>query len=395
MKRTKLISVIIVLVLVFTMSIGLVYADAPDEFSTITAEKNFYYSDKEMVLVGNFADYQSVDLNRQLKDGKAVYVYDISGTLYDFYQEQELKDTYALVYYYGADGVLNRNEYNLGFNEPKTDAELLSRIQRYLKNVKDTMKTKKQLGGLVVQSGDGSAYTRVLYDIISYEREPYGYIVMTNQLYRAVIDEVYFYRVENMFQFVPGFVASKYDSNYESKWQNEGASIEIEGVKVTDDYTGETSAVPNSLDYWPKHAPNYRTITSGYKTTMTIGNTSSLGGSIGEDGFGLTVDSKLSSTHGLEYFYQETYTGTNPTMSAQYLPSAKGTSWAYYDFTNISRQQTLVVYPGALFETMIPSSYEKDGIGLIRISFHLDLKDYGWGWEYSTPEFQKILVMWR
>ncbi len=32
MKKTKFISVVIVLMLVLTMSIGIVYADAPDEF---------------------------------------------------------------------------------------------------------------------------------------------------------------------------------------------------------------------------------------------------------------------------------------------------------------------------------------------------------------------------
>lgn len=82
-------------------------------FSTITAEENFYYSDEELVVAGNLADYESLDLNKQLENGKTVYVYDVNGTLYDFYQEQELNGTYALVYYYGTDGVLNRRTLNL------------------------------------------------------------------------------------------------------------------------------------------------------------------------------------------------------------------------------------------------------------------------------------------
>ena len=172
-----------------------------------------------------------------------------------------------------------------------------------------------------------------------------------------------------MFQFTPGCVAGQFDSNYRTDRYNGDAKIKLDGVRHYEyGYGTWASAVPNALDYWPKNAPDYRTITSGYKITLTIGNTSSAGGSGGEDGFEVSVDSKLNSSLKLEYYYQETYTESNPRMSSQFLPNTTGGSWLYTNFSEPASTKTFTSYPGLLFETIVPSSYPGRIIGDVEVT---------------------------
>jgi len=329
-----------------------------------------------MIIAGNVTNAR-FNFNEQLESGKAIYIYGTSGTLYDFYMEQELQDVYALVYFYGSDGVLKRNTLNLNFEKTEVDkVYLLNKIKDYFRNIANLIVQSNEFNGLVINvDSEGSAYTRILDNASTAEFPPYGYIVINYQLYRALVDDVYFYRMETMFQFTPGYIASQFDNQYDVRYKKGEASISLEGshIMIQQYHSGS----PKALDYWPKNAPDYRTITSSFNLNLTIGRTQRA--SINsQNGYGVSVDSTLSSTLGLGYSYQETYTQATPVMSSQFLPYNTGGSWFYNNFDrNTSALRTFTSYPGMLFEITIPSNYPYYQIGGIQIEAKYKLWRFG------------------
>ena len=145
----------------------------------------------------------------------------------------------------------------------------------------------------------------------------------------------------------------------------------------------------------PKNETRYRTITSGFNTSVTLRNTQSTTASGSEDGFGLSVGSEFSSSTTLGYFYSETWEEAYPTNNSQWLSQSEGAGWEYTNYPH-NPDLSVTVYPGILVETIPATPYAMRYNGQYHMNYNFVTKDYGWFGivlNTETQSFEKIIYL--
>lgn len=368
MKCAKVVSSVVVLILVCMLSLGVAYAQSADD-SAFYWEENAYYADEEIFLEGDLYYSLGFDFQGQLDVGNKIFIYNTRGALYDFYMDRELENTYALVYYFGSDGILNRKTLKLNSNN-KSTAYVKDKIGEFFKDVKNSLQAA-QVDGWAIKTDVESDYVLVLKNTTVSEHAPHGYMTVDYNVYRAVSDDAYFYKVETGFRFVPGSKAFLIDRNYNPRRYNGEMAITLKGNPNTEQ--SSDALVPK--DYWPKHD-----IPSGAETNW-YGLKDD--GKIEEDGL---VQSSLGTWFGLllPYYYQDSYTVSTSLMSAQFLPNLIGASWVCFDFSGLATSEDYNINTGIIFERVITDNAALGDIeinakytvwGLFGIRYRMDFNE--------------------
>ena len=354
---------------------------------------NFLYETKDLFITNNIKDVN--DIYEQIQSGKFVFNYDSNGNVYNYLYNEQLDNTYALAYYLDSEGVLNFCTLTYSESSNRPNGKLTNKdIKDYYyqkandyfeEKAKDVEEATQGIQAIGLNSTDEFNIPKISYDNTIIHSNKYGYIIIKSLLFRKQVENFYLYRVESRVQLTSGDAAVEtgYNSSYNSY------SALIKGVlekNVVYGYGTWYSNQPQLVDYFPMNAPRYRTITSGINLSLTLGRTTEVGASGGDNGFGISGSAKLESSIGLSYFYQSSETFDIPRMNAMELSLEEGAGWEYTNFSN-SPDTSVTVFPGMLIEVeKAPYQAAVDGKYIFTVDFKVRALRYSFwlGWYIDT-----------
>ena len=354
---------------------------------------NFLYETKDLFITNNIKDVN--DIYEQIQSGKFVFNYDSNGNVYNYLYNEQLDNTYALAYYLDSEGVLNFCTLTYSESSNRPNGKLTNKdIKDYYyqkandyfeEKAKDVEEATQGIQAIGLNSTDEFNIPKISYDNTIIHSNKYGYIIIKSLLFRKQVENFYLYRVESRVQLTSGDAAVEtgYNSSYNSY------SALIKGVlekNVVYGYGTWYSNQPQLVDYFPMNAPRYRTITSGINLSLTLGRTTEVGASGGDNGFGISGSAKLESSIGLSYFYQSSETFQIPRMNAMELSLEEGAGWEYTNFSN-SPDTSVTVFPGMLIEVeKAPYQAAVDGKYIFTVDFKVRALRYSFwlGWYIDT-----------
>jgi hypothetical protein len=340
-------------------------------------KSNFLFETKDLFITNNIEDVN--DIYEQIQSGKFVFNYDKDGNVYNYLYNDQLDNVYAISYYLDNDGLLNICTLTYSEDTNRSDGKLKENDIKdyYYKKANDYFLEKENneltagIQAVVLNSTDDFTVPKASYEKTVIHSNKYGYIIMKSLLFRKQIENFFLYRVESRVQLTSGDAAVEtgYNSNYKSK------KALITGIlekNVVYGYGTWYSNQPQLVDYFPMNAPRYRTITSGINLSLTLGRTTEVGVSGGDNGFGISGSAKLESSVGISYFYQSSETFEIPRMNAMELSQEEGAAWEYTDFSK-DPDTSVTVYPGMLIEVIkAPYQASVDGKYTFTVDFKVD-----------------------
>ena len=394
------------LIVLFTMN-GVISTKAAPKVKFSDVE-NYLEITENLIIAGNVTDeviYQELDDYLASETEKMIVIYDFNGHIKDIMFDVYSEDAFAFLYYRNAHGTLISKEIRgTDLNETSKNLNLKKFFKKYYKDytkekeekIKQATSNKDinltQVFSTTSETCDFSIPKYIVSVTDIYEK--YSYIVADSHVYRCTVNGIYIFRIENQVQYTSG--AAAVESFYNNEYQGYSSSLVGSLEKhVVNGYGTWYSAQPLGTDYWPKNETQYRTITSGFNTSLTLGNTQSTSASASENGFGLSVGSEFSSSLSIGFFYSETWKEEQPTNNSQWLSSSEGAGWGYTNFPN-DGTTSITVYPGILLETIPATPYAMRYNGEFHMNYSFVTKNYGLlgiTLDTKTQTFEKIILL--
>lgn len=345
----------------------------------------------DYIILGNHSEkMKTQDYMDYVEAGKMVFSYNNGGNVYDFFYERYLPKSSSICYFFDEEHILHMVKMS-NVAESPTAQQKRKQVGEAFDYSYDRYHERKSQGRVENGSNERTKKNELpsttdpfcspvgIYENLIVN-QPYGYVVSTTNLYRETVQGINFYRIDNKVQLTSGRAAV--ETGYSTNWRSNYSLITATLVKnVQYGYGTWYSNQPQRLDYYPKTVPAYQTITSGINVGLTLGRTTSVGASYGENGFGVTADSAFESNFSLGYFYQSTTELAQPFLNSMWLSTSVGAAWEFTGFLH-SPEATVTVYPG-IFAEVTPCPY----LGRIDGELTLNIK-------YRVAKYVKLFEVW-
>lgn len=284
----------------------------------LSSQENYFYEDNISLIYGNMGlinDSLMIDINEKIPESKFVLVYDLNK-----YNKTKLSsesyDNFAIAYY-KKNGILYTKTYMT--NETNISQKIKDLSAFFGTFISDLNIKTTNLHN--IQINQTNEFRKVEERSGECVVKPYGKIVYTSNVYMSEVHPDFnVYMVETSTEFIPGHALRNLGDNTYDSWDSEEAYQKTMIFKVTRTYYGYPTygEEPNVLEYWPKNEPVVRTICTSLGAGLELGVSQ-------KDGFVGTITGNFG--------YSQSYTDTDPTMSASTLLIGKQYGW-YFDFSN-------------------------------------------------------------
>lgn len=327
---------IILFVFTITIIVGMAMsnnlAQAKDLESIIKNEKNYYLTNNQITVLGNYPEITPELIKiyeADIAKGKTIIIYDIKGKNTSFHQD-ELEAGVIATIYKNINGINYRRTFT---SNEKNKKILFEDLNSYFKDVMVEFESKEKVVNSQTTLNSTTTWKKAFDDGGAIVGKPHGKINWnTVAHYTEIYDTSIVYIVETKTEFQPGSILKANGlSGYDDAKNQEGYMHT--SIKREPGYYSVSGFNPIGKDYWPVNSPGTVTVTSGFGIGATIGLSK-------KDGFSGEITGN--------YSYSKSYTDSNPSLSAQTLITNTKYSW-YYTY-NGDKNETFHLESGMIVE---------------------------------------------
>ncbi|XMB72619.1 hypothetical protein RJI07_01625 [Mycoplasmatota bacterium WC30] len=308
----------------------------------ISENLDYNYEKNNMYIVGNqtsLSEDSKNSIQEKINEGYFVLIYDFNFVNTNIDNDLDGEDIIATAYYDNGSFDVRKTFSTNEKNHSQIKKDIMDFFKKFMlneqfKNTENTL-LDDQVDDLSIsllsfqQLAVTDTCNFVNTEVESGEKvvKPYGKIVFVSTIYRCDVDAAFdVYMVDTEVEFVPGHALRNLGDTTFGIWDS-SESYQKTKISRHIEYYGYYTIVgedPNALEYWPKNAPLIRTISTSFGIGATLG-VSQADGFVGE----------ITANFG----YSQSYTTTDPTMSATTLTIGEEYGWFFefgrwYDFTH-------------------------------------------------------------
>ncbi len=203
-------------------------------------------------------------------------------------------------------------------------------------------------------SNESTGWVTILHQKDKVNNTAIGYIIADTYISYFSHGLNKLFRMDQRIEMASGKVASKAESGYDAHWVGNDALIKTTiAPHITNNHYGSfTAPSPNYLYGWPNNAPQYKTITSGFDSGLSWGNTRKTEGYVGSDSFGAKVSDSFTSSFNIGFSYSETYQESYPSLDSAELSKEEGHKIVLNNIRGRKiEEKTISITTGMLFES--------------------------------------------